>query len=696
MPDKLIAIAGTTFALARRNGDIIGGVEGLYTRDARFISRWRLTVDGRTPRLLTSHHVDAFSNLCFLASEETDALPPNALSIARRRVVGEGMEEEIEIECHSDTELGFEVRLEVGADFLDLFEVKAEEFTESADQVFAGGGHRQVTAVAPHDGVAVEFAHRDGRFSAAMQLRCDPAPDAVEGSVLAWRVKLSRHRAWRLKLKVGLRLGEEVLAPTHALGDFGAGVAALRGGRDAGVVVPQLRTSWDKLYQAYRRSIHDLDALLISDPGLPYALPAAGLPWFMTVFGRDTLITSYQLLPGGLPLAWGALETLARLQATEVDDDKDAQPGRIVHELRRGPVAVNGRQFPYYGSIDAPMLFLVLLSEAYRWSADDAAARALRPAAEAILGWMEAYGDLDGDGFIEYLRHSPKGLESQSWKDSWDAIRFHDGRIAQPPIATCEVQGYAYDGLRRCAELARGPWNDGELAARLDGRAKALYERFNEAYWSDARGGFYHLALDAEKSPVDSITSNLGHLLWSGIVPRERAGAVAAQLMGPDLFSGWGIRTMSSADSGFNPIGYHLGTVWPHDNSLAMAGLRRYGFYEEANRIWVAMMDAAAAFNDHRLPEAFAGFDQAAAPFPVEYPTASSPQAWAAGAVLLMLRSALGAEPDLATRSVRVDPHLPAHVHFLRLGGCVAFGRKFDIEVTEGTAEVTETHSPAA
>jgi glycogen debranching enzyme len=337
------------------------------------------------------------------------------------------------------------------------------------------------------------------------------------------------------------------------------------------------------------------------------------------------------------------------------------------------------------------MLFLILLSEVYRWSADEQQARDLRPAAEGVLRWMEQYGDMDGDGFIAYLRRASRGLESQSWKDSWDAIRFHDGSVAKAPMATCEVQGYAYDAYRRTAELARGPWGDGELAARLDAKAEALYQRFNDIFWTDKRRGFYHLALDHEKRPVDSITSNLGHLLWSGIVPPERARLLARQLLSPHLFTGWGIRTMSTEDHGFNPIAYHCGTVWPHDNSIAVAGLHRYGFHGEANQVMAATFDAAQSFSDWRLPEAFAGYARDIAPFPVEYPTAASPQAWAAGTPLLMLRAALGAHADPTTRTISLDPHLPPFVHQLRLNGCLAFDRLFDIQLEEGVAELVES-----
>ncbi|HEV3232159.1 MAG TPA: glycogen debranching N-terminal domain-containing protein [Candidatus Dormibacteraeota bacterium] len=690
MPEQLIAIDGTTFVIAHRDGDISDVVHGLYARDTRYISTWELRLGGKRPRLLTAHHVDPYSCLCFLSNWEVPEIPSNAVSVMRRRIVGAGMEEEWVLTNHTAEALAFDLRLNVGADFLDLFEVKAREFAEPEDQVFTGGdARRMVEDRLLAGGRGLQFAHTDGAYTGQVDIEADPAPTAVDRLGFDWRVELPAHAVATFLVTVRLSIQGQPLAPTHTMGEFGTGGSQfperLRRRR---IVVPSLRTSWDKLFHVFQRSLSDLDALLIDDTSLEVSLPAAGLPWFMTVFGRDTLITSYQILPGGQRLGWGALRTLASLQATEDNPLTDAQPGRIVHELRSGPVALNGGAFPYYGTVDAPMLFLILLHEVWSWDGNDEMARSLRPAAEGVLRWMRDFGDSDGDGFIEYQRRSPKGLESQSWKDSWDSMRFHDGSIARTPVATCEVQGYAYDALRRTAALARGPWRDEALARDLDERADRLQAAFNERYWSDERGGFYHLALDRDKRPVDSITSNLGHLLWSGIVPEARAAQVAAQLLGPGLFSGWGVRTMSAEDHGYNPISYHCGTVWPHDNSIAVAGLHRYGFHDEANRIWAAMLDAAQHFTDFRLPEVFAGYDRDAGPFPVEYPTASSPQAWAAGAPLLMLRAGLGLRPDPVNRTVRLDPHLPAFVHHLRLSGCLAFDQLLDVEVDEGRASV--------
>jgi glycogen debranching enzyme len=396
----------------------------------------------------------------------------------------------------------------------------------------------------------------------------------------------------------------------------------------------------------------------------------------MALFGRDSIIAAYQALPFQPHLARTTLEALATLQAKDFDDFRDAEPGKILHELRRGELTALGEvpHSPYYGTHDATPLFIVLLDEYDRWTGDLDFVRGCQPAALAALEWIERYGDPDGDGYLEYRTRSSKGLRNQGWRDSWNSVLFADGRLAEPPIAGCEIQGYAYDARIRLARLARRAWNDAELARRLERDAAALQHRFNRDFWNEERG-HYVLALDGHKQQVDSMTSNVGHLLWSGIVPEERAPQVVQRLMAPDMFSGWGVRTMSAKDLGYNPIEYHNGTVWPHDCSLIAEGMRRYGFRPEASRLALALIDAAAAFA-YRLPEVFAGFSRAETGMPVEYPTASRPQAWAAGAPLLALRTLLGL--DVIDGQLRSDPHLPDGLGRVRLKGVPVAERRED------------------
>ena len=410
----------------------------------------------------------------------------------------------------------------------------------------------------------------------------------------------------------------------------------------------------------------------------------------MTVFGRDTAITSLQTLLLGPELAVGALDVLAELQATRSNPAIDAEPGKIVHEVRHGRAAEYWFS-RYYGSVDSTPLFLVLLAETFRWTDDTALVTRLKEPALRALEWIDRYGDSDGDGFVEYSRQTERGLANQSWKDSGDSQRFHDGRLAEPPIAPVEVQGYVYDAKLGLAEIARKAWRDAELADRLEREAAELRTRFNEAFWTSERGGFYVLALDGEKRQVDSRCSNMGHLLWSGIVPPERVDAVADQLLSETLWSGWGIRTMASDEAAFNPLSYHNGTVWPHDSALAAWGLARHGHVEASRRVARALIEAAGHFS-WSLPEVFAGFARTETPFPIAYPTAARPQAWAAGTPILLVRVLLGLEPDRAHQRLvtTVDDELPSWLDGLRLEGVRAFGRSWTVVVERGSVTISE------
>jgi glycogen debranching enzyme len=420
-------------------------------------------------------------------------------------------------------------------------------------------------------------------------------------------------------------------------------------------------------------------------------LPAAGLPWFMTLFGRDTLITALQTVGVGPDLARGALHLLGALQGTKVDDFRDEEPGKILHEVRQGELTVLGEKphSPYYGTADATALYLILMSTYWRWTSDHNFVRARWPNVLAALEWIDRHGDRDGDGFIEYQTRSSQGLGNQCWKDSWDGVQFADGRIPYLPIATCELQGYAYDAKLRIAELAERVTGDDATGARLRAEASVLRDRFNEVFWSDERGGYYPVGLDGDKRPIDSMTSNMGHLLWSGIVPEDRAAAVARHLLSDAMFSGWGVRTLSNEDAGYNPIGYHVGTIWPHDNAILALGLERYGFRDEANRIALAQIEAAA-FSGFRLPEAFAGLDRRFGRFPVPFPTACSPQAWATGAPFVFLKVLLGLEAHAG--ELTIDPQVPEELGRIFVHGLHAFGTHWDVEARGSQGHVSPTH----
>jgi glycogen debranching enzyme len=418
------------------------------------------------------------------------------------------------------------------------------------------------------------------------------------------------------------------------------------------------------------RSLADLDLLLNDGPAPGGRYLAAGIPWFVTLFGRDSLIAAYEALPFRPELAVQTLRVLAASQAIDEDPSRDAEPGKILHELRSGEMALAGEipHSPYYGSVDSTPLWLVLLGETIAWTGDLALLDELWPNAIAALQWMDRWADHDGDGFLDYERHAPRGLVNQGWKDSYDAIRDRSGAILEPPIALIEAQGYAYDARRRMADLARMK-GETALADGLGATADDLRNRVDAAFWVGDLG-YYAMALDPDGRMADAVGSNAGHALWSGIVPDERVPSVADRLLGPELNTGWGVRTFAIGQPGYNPIGYHTGAVWPHDTAIVAAGLKRYGRDDEANQLATRVIESASFAPDHRLPELFCGFDRATTPTPVPNPVACSPQAWSAAAPLLLLRTMLGMRADSSRGQIElVRPHLPPWVDRLTLQG---------------------------
>lgn len=686
----LTILEGSTFCICDDRGDVGDDTSGLFAEDTRYLSLLRLTIDGRRPLLLTSDKVEYYSAAFFLRNPPTETLPADTLSVTRHRFVGDAMQDRIVIQNQGPDPVAFQVALEIGSDFADIFTVKAYDFS------FGDPLHAEPLPplVEPaYDAAAHQFVLADGASEARTQVFLSRAPAAVEGGWASFPIGLEPRERWELVVDVVPSPSGEVVAAEVVERRFGEEMRHIRDSLTAWQLrVPQLRADWDGLERSVAQSIADLAALRIrgKENGRVAGgrLPAAGMPWFMTVFGRDSIITGFQTLLLGPELARSALEALAELQATEDDPGADAEPGKIVHEVRRGKAS--RAWFPrYYGTADATPLYLVLLSEVWRWTDDARLVDQLREPALRALEWIDRHGDRDGDGFVEYEKRSPRGLDNQSWKDSHDSQRFHDGGQAEPPIAPCEVQGYVFDAKRRMAEIAREVWRDRELADRLDREAKELRRAFDEAFWVEERGGYYALALDRDKRPVDAMCSNMGHLLWSGIVPPERADAVVDRLMSDGLWSGWGVRTMSADEPAYNPLSYHNGTVWPHDNSLIALGLARYRRWPEAQRIVQRLLEAASRL-DYQLPEVFSGMPRDETPFPIAYPTAARPQAWAAATPILLLRVLLGLEPVRARQALEtVAPvELPSWVGSLRLTGVRCFDRRWSVRVDEGHVRV--------
>jgi len=679
----LTILEGSTFCISDDRGDVAAETSGFFAHDTRFLSRLVLRVGGSTPLLLSSGRVEHFQAAFYLRNGTSNGLPKDAISISRERFVGTGLQEKVALRNESTERIEVELALEAEADFADIISVKLHDFSLGDPE------HAQPLpppAPTTYDEARRQLSITDPRGDCGTRLVFSKSGEP-RGNAMTFALSLGPHERWDLTVDV-LPWLEGDLATVEQLDDeretVGDVVAAWT------LRVPRVRGGWESLRRAFDRSIADLAALRMRTGEYRRPLFAAGMPWFMTVFGRDTAITSLQTLLLGPEIAMGALDALTELQAREEDPTIDAEPGKIVHEVREGRCAEFW--FPrYYGSVDSTPLYLVLLAETWRWTDDATLARRLREPAMRALEWVDRYGDRDGDGFVEYSRQVDSGLANQSWKDSGDSQRFQDGSFAEAPIAAVEVQGYVYDAKRGLAEVAREVWREQELAERLEREAEELRARFDEAFWVAERGGFYALALDGKKRQVDSRSSNMGHLLWSGIVPPERVPKVVDQLLSEELWSGWGIRTMASDAEAFNPISYHNGTVWPHDTALAAWGLARHGYTAEARRVGRALIEAAGHF-DWSLPEVFAGYARDETPFPIAYPTAARPQAWAAGTPILLVRVLLGIEPDRERQRLvsTVTDELPSWLDGLRIEGVRAYGRTWTAAVERGRVTIAE------
>jgi glycogen debranching enzyme len=695
---------GNLFLLSDPFGDVHPDTRGLglYDLDTRVLSCAILRINGVRPTLLRAQSAASHISTIQLTNPElrrdpaikqgaAEALSRRAISITRRRWIAGGLAEHIEVTNYSGVAQEIRLDLELDADAADIFEVRGTirprrgEYrpTEATDEsvVFAYEGldglvRRTIVAFTPAEVVSSQEGDvAGGEGSVRLSWRLEVEPGGRQG--VRWEVSTDLTPAegredalestpTRLARSVTSRQPGETGIDEPAVAEAEYGTWHDRCAR--------IRSDGELLDLAIRRSIADLRLLRNDGPMRGEHYVAAGVPWFTTLFGRDSIITSLQVLPFMPDVARETLRILADWQATEDDPDRDMEPGKILHELRVGELARTGElpHRPYYGSVDSTPLWLVLLDETYRWTGDLDLVRSLWPNALAALEWIDRHGDRDGDGFVEYERRTRAGLLNQGWKDSGDAIRHRDGTLADTPIALVEVQGYVYDAKRRLSGLA-DRLGEHELSARLAREADELRRRFDEAFWMpDVK--YYAIALDGAKRQVGTIGSNPGHCLWSGIVPEERVDAVVDHLLDPTMDCGWGIRTYASGQPGYNPVGYHTGTVWPHDNALIAAGMKRAGRHEAADRVASRMFEAAQRSPDFRLPELFCGFDRGLADMPVPYPVACSPQAWSAATSLSLLQTMLGMHADAARDVLELDrPHLPAWlgkvtVHELRVG----------------------------
>ncbi len=683
---------------------------GLYLGDTRILSSLLLRVNDSRPTLLRGDSRDGFRGTIQLTNPALRRHPGNkiapaaalsrqSLGIARHRLIGRGLRERIVISNFTEQPERLTITLALGADMADIFEVRGHHRpdpgrllpieVESTRATFAYEGRdrrlRRTFIVFPKAETDDRLDDPGAAFRLLWMREIEPGGRTeLEWTIWTDIVPLPAGPAGSRSENGGAgsersggaggngaggppERGRPTRRPRPPAIDEAAGEAAYR---DWLATTTAIDSDHELFDRAVARSLADLRLLVNDGPGPGEHYVAAGIPWFSTLFGRDAIITAFETVAFRPQLAAETLRVLAARQATRDDPGADAEPGKIVHELRTGEMAATG-EMPfgaYYGSADATPLWLVLLGETFDWTGDRQLLDDLWPHALAALEWIDRYGDLDGDGFVEYRRRAPKGLINQGWKDSSDSVRFHDGRVAAAPIALVEVQGYVHDAKLRLARLARTR-GDPALAERLESDAARLRDRFEQAYWVPARGA-YAMALDREKRPADADASNVGHALWSGVVSRERAAQVAARLTGERLDSGWGIRTLAAGEPGYNPLGYHTGSVWPHDNAIAVAGLKRYGFDDLSNGLATCLLEAAEHAPGFRLPELFCGFDRREVGVPVPYPVACSPQAWSAAAPLFIVRTMLGLRPDAAAHSLElVRPHLPTWLGKLTLTG---------------------------
>jgi glycogen debranching enzyme len=666
----------TTFCISDASGDIVpGGAQGLFFRDTRFLSRLELRLDGELPEPVAVQSNDPF-RCTFLARRPPGPFRADStLLIIRRRYVGNGMRDEITLRSLGHEPSAAHLTVAVSSDFADLFEVK-----EGRDHY-----HDDDVDVSTADGILLLRCRR-GANVGVVSIAGTGDPSVAPG-LLTWQTVVAPGACWTVSMQVTPTLdGKDVIPHYGGHAPLESTIPAKRLA-DWRRRSPLLLTSDEKLAATFATSTEDVGALRIFGRGAgeqeEHAVIAAGAPWFMTLFGRDSLITSWMLLPLDASLALGTLRTLASLQGERENPLTEEEPGRILHETRSGrdaSLALGGGSV-YYGTADATPLFVMLLGELDQWGLPAEVADELLPHADRALDWIVSYGDRDGDGFVEYLRATDQGLVNQGWKDSFDGITFASGQIAEPPIALAEVQGYVYAAYLARAHFARERGEAG-AARHWSEKARALKREFNRAFWLPGRG-YFALGLDREKRPIDALGSNMGHCLWTGIVDRDKAASVAEHLTSRPMFTGFGIRTLATSMAAYNPMSYHNGSVWPHDNAICAAGLMRYGFVPQAQQVATGILEAADRFGN-RLPELFCGFDRGDFAAPVAYPTSCSPQAWAAAAPFLLLRTLLRFDPAVPAGRVWCAPEVPERLLPLRVEGLHIGAGSLAVNVSRG------------
>jgi glycogen debranching enzyme len=687
-PPQIAIHQGQTVLISGEDGQIGWPTDkGLYFRDTRLISAWSIYANGEPWVLLNGGAIAYYASRMFLTNGDflsrEGPVAARSLSLIVSREIDGGMHEDLDITNYGGSPARFSLELSLRCDFADTFEVKSNKIVRRG----------QISTMWDPEKQVLSNTYRNGDFIRAVTVTAHQAPALYANGRLAFEVDLEPGASWHCCLTYDLTDGgKRFVAPGDCVAEDAESrhAESLRDWQDR---VLKVTTSNEEYYRFFHQAINDMAALRLpsGDDNDMEFMPAAGLPWFVAPFGRDSLIVSLQNITVYPAFAHGALKVLGGLQATERDDYRDAEPGRIMHELRYGELAHFKLipHTPYYGTADATPLWLITLHAAWRATGDRSLLERHLETAERCLTWIDDYGDRDGDGFQEYQTRSSAGYENMGWKDSGDAVMYPDGRLVRGPKALCELQGYVYDAWTRMARIYAALGDDGR-AAELRARATRLFEQFNSTFWDEA-SGTYAYALDGEKKPVLSVVSNPGHCLWSGIVPPDRAQRVMERLTAPDMWSGWGIRTLSAEHKSFNPYAYQLGAVWPHDNSIIAMGFRRYGFAAQAASVARDISRAASYFRNNQLPELYAGIQRDGTNFPVQYLGANVPQAWAAGSAFMLLQAMLGLVPDAPRGKLYIDPALPAWMPDVTLSDLTVGSERFSIRFRrEGDATVHE------
>ena len=646
--------------------------KGLYYKDTRLVSAYAFYANGTTWELVNSGATTYDTGRYYLTNKRfaspSGDVQDRALSMVLERIVGGGLRETFSISNYGSAAAEFSLEVAIRSDFADIFEVKGNRIVRRGTINSEWSQLLQKLTV----------AYRNGMFMRGLRISAEGGQVYYANGRITFPISLPPGRTWNGCLTYELLDGEAVVPPPAGLQN-GMG----QEWRDR---VLKVQTPFSEFDRTYAQALDDMAALRLPIPCADHMafVPAAGLPWFVALFGRDTLIASLQTALVYPEFARGTLEALGQYQAHERDDYRDAEPGKILHELRLGELAQLHLipHTPYYGTADATPLWLVTLHEFWRCTGDIDCVRSLLPVADGCLRWIDEWGDRDGDGFQEYGTRSGAGYENVGWKDSGEALVMPDGSKVKGPKAIVEIQGYVYAAWRGMANIYEAVGQP-DRAAELRAKAARMFQRFNEVFWNEEEG-FYAYCLDGDKKPVWTVASNPGHLLWSGLVPPERAGRVVKRLMQPDMWSGWGIRTLSSQNPSFNPYSYQNGSVWPHDNSIIARGMKRCGFHEEANQVAHDVERAASFFAMRQLPELYSGVERTDTNFPVQYLGANVPQAWAAGSVFMLLMAMLGFEPDAPNGRLEIDPVLPDWLPELILRDLRVGEHQFDLRFTRG------------